>query len=129
MFGERRFDFAPQGIWGAFARGNLQTPGLRLTMSPKPRWQMMLSYRSYELEAARDAWSGVGLRDLADQAGRSIGRQLEGSFSWNALKDRLSVETGFAHVWAGKFFREVSGTNFRGDPTYFYLQLTMDFAQ
>lgn len=90
---------------------------------------MMLSYRSYELEAARDAWSGVGLRDLADQAGRSIGRQLEGSFSWNALKDRLSVETGFAHVWAGKFFREVSGTNFRGDPTYFYLQLTMDFAQ
>ena len=129
LFGERRFDFAPQGIWGAFARGNLHTPGLRLTMSPKPRWQTMLSYRSYELEAARDAWSGVGLRDLTGQAGSSIGRQLEGSFTWSALKDRLSVETGFAHIWAGRFFRETSGTNFRGDPTYFYLTLTTNFSQ
>lgn len=127
LFGERRFDFVPQGIWAAFARGNLKTPGLRLTSTPKPRWQTMLSYRNYELEAARDVWSGVGLRDLTGQAGRSIGRQLEGSVTWAAIKDRMSVEAGFAHIWAGSFFREVSGARFRGDPTYFYLTLTTNF--
>lgn len=127
LFGERRFDFAPQGIWGAFARGNLRTPGLRLTMAPKPRWQTMLSYRKFELESARDAWSGVGLRDVTGQAGRSIGRQLEGSATWSAIKDRLSLEAGFAHLWAGRFVRTTSGANFRGDPSYFYLTLTTSF--
>lgn len=127
LFGERRFDFAPQGIWGAFARGNLQTPGLRLTAVPKPRWQMMVSYRKFELEEARDVWSGVGLRDLTGQAGRSIGRQLEGSFIWNAIRDRLTLETGFAHITAGRFFRETSGAAFRGDPTFFYTTLTTSF--
>src|SRR5690606_28942400 len=124
LFGERRFDFAPQGIYGAFARGNLRTPGIRLTFRPKPRWRAMLSYRSFELAAARDAWSGVGLRDLTGQSGRSIGTQLEGSFNWSAIEDRLSLEAGFAQLWAGRFMREASGPSFRGDPTYFYLTLT-----
>ena len=127
LFGERRFDFDPQGIYGAFVRGNLRTPGLRLILSPKPRWQTMLSYRKYELDEVRDAWAGVGLRDLTGQAGRSIGRQLEGSFTWAAIRDRLTVEAGFAHLTAGRFFRETSGAAFRGDPTYFYAVMTTTF--
>lgn len=126
LFGERRFDFAPQGIWGLFARGNLRTPGLRLTFRPQPRWQTMLSYRKYELESARDVWSGVGLRDVTGQAGRSLGRQLEGSFIWTAIPNRLTVETGFAHLWAGRFIQEVSQP-FRGDPSFFYAVITTTF--
>jgi hypothetical protein len=126
LYGERRFDFAPQGIWGLFARGNLRTPGVRMTFVPKPRWQAMLSYRKFELESATDAWSSVGLRDLTGQAGRSLGRQLEGSFTWAAIRDRLTVETGFAHLWAGRFVRDTSQP-FHGDPAYFYAVLTTSF--
>jgi hypothetical protein len=126
FYGERRFDFAPQGLWGLFARGNLRTPGVRMTFAPKPRWQAMLSARKFELESATDAWSGVGLRDVTGQAGSSIGRQLESSFIWTAIRDRLTVETGFAHLWAGRFLRETSQP-FRGDPAYFYAVLTTSF--
>lgn len=126
LYGERRFDFAPQGIWGLFARGNLVTPGVRMTFAPKPKWQAMLSYRKFELDSATDAWSGVGLRDVSGQAGHSLGRQLEGSFTWAAIRDRLTVETGFAHLAAGRFVRETSQP-FHGDPDYFYAVLTTAF--
>jgi len=127
LFGERRFDFNPQGIYGAFVRGNLRTPGLRLTTNPKPRWQTMLSYRKYDLEEERDAWTGIGWRDLTGQAGSSVGRHLEGSFTWSAIKDRLTVEAGFAYLSAGRFFLETSGGAFRGNPSYFYAVMTTTF--
>jgi hypothetical protein len=127
LFGERRFDFAPQGIYSAFARGNLETPGVRVTFSPAMRWQTMLSYRSLRLAAERDVWSGVGLRDLTGQAGSSIARQLEGTFAWDAIRGRMRVELGFAHMWMGRFPRQVLGADFRGDPTYLYTTITTTF--
>jgi hypothetical protein len=128
LFGERRFDFTPQGIYGLFARGNLRTPGLRLTFVPWQRWQTTFSYRKYELDSMRDAWSGVGLRDLTGQAGRSIGRQLEGIFTWTAIPKRLTFETAFAKLKAGRFFRETAGAGFRGDPTFVYFMTTTNFG-
>jgi hypothetical protein len=128
LFGERRFDFTPQGIYGLFARGNLRTPGVRLTFVPWQRWQTTFSYRKYELDSTRDTWSGVGLRDLTGRAGRSIGRQLEGIFTWNAIPKRLTFETAFAKLWAGRFFRETEGTGFRGDPMFVYFMTTTNFG-
>ncbi len=128
LFGERRFDFNPQGIYGLFARGNVRTPGVRLTFVPWQHWQTTFSYRKYELDSTRDAWSGIGLRDLTGQAGRSIGRQLEGFFTWNAIANRLTLETGFARLQAGRFFRETTGAGFRGNPTFLYTQLTTNFG-
>jgi hypothetical protein len=127
LFGERRFDFAPQGIYGAFARGNLETPGVRVTLSPSMRWQAMASYRSFRLAAERDVWTNVGLRDLSGQAGDSISRQLEGTLTWDAIRDRMRVEFGFAHMWMGRFPRQVLGTDFRGDPSYLYTTITTSF--
>jgi len=128
LYGERRFDFAPQGIYGLFARGNLRAPGVRITFVPWRRWQTMFSYRSFALDQARDAWSGVGLRDLTGGAGRQIGRQLEGSFTWSVVDNRLAFETGFAQFWAGRFFRETAGAGFRGNPSYFYTMVTTRFG-
>jgi hypothetical protein len=128
LYGERRFDFAPQGIYGLIARGNLRTPGVRVAFAPWQRWQAMFSYRSFALDQPRDAWSGVGLRDLSGQAGRQIGRQLEGSLTWNAIRNRLTVEAGFAQLSAGRFFVEAAGTGFRGDPTYVYTTVTTNFG-
>lgn len=128
LYGERRFDFAPQGIYGLFARGNLRAPGVRVTFVPWRGWQAMFSYRSFALDQARDAWSGVGLRDLTGRAGRQIGRQLEGSLTWSVVDERLAFETGFAQLWAGEFFRETVGAGFRGNPTYVYTMVTTKFG-
>jgi hypothetical protein len=128
LFGERRFDFVPQGLYTLIARSNLRTPGVRLTFSPWPRLQTMLSYRSFALDSARDAWSGIGFRDGTGVAGRNIGTQLEGSFTWNVVPNRLAFENGFAHLWAGRFFHETAGAGFRGNPLYVYTMVTKKFG-
>lgn len=128
LFGERRFDFVPQGIYVLIARSNLRTPGLRLTLVPHTRMQAMFSYRSFALDSARDVWSGIGFRDSTGQAGRSIGRQLESSFTWNAIPKRLTFEAGFAYLSAGRFFRDTAGAGFRGNPSYVYTMVTTTFG-
>jgi hypothetical protein len=127
LFGPRRFDFGPTGIYGIANRSNIESPGVRLTLRAGPRWQAMLAYRSLRLESDRDGWIGSGWRDAAGAAGRSIGRHLEGNFIWEAIPDRLSVETGFAHLRAGRFAEQTAGTAFRGDPRYFYTAVTTTF--
>jgi hypothetical protein len=127
LFGARRFDFGPTGIYGVAARSNIDSPGVRLTLRPTERWQAMLSYRSLRLAAERDGWVGSGWRDASGAAGESIGRHLEGSFTWSAIPERLSVETGFAHLWAGRYAERTAGASFRGDPQYFYAGVTTTF--
>jgi hypothetical protein len=127
LFGERRFDTGPTSIYGAFQRSNIASPGVRVTFNPAPRWRGMVAYRSFQLDAARDAWVGSGWRDTTGQAGRSLGRQVEASFNWSVLPNRLTIETGFAHTHVGRFVRQTAGATFRGSPDYFYAALTTTF--
>jgi hypothetical protein len=127
LFGDRRFDTGPTGIYGAFVRSNLDALGVRLTFRPKPRWQGMLHYADYRLAESRDGWIGTGWRDSTGEAGRSVGRQLEGSFAWTAIENRLTIETGFAELELGRFAKDVQGAAFRGNPSYFYASVTTTF--
>jgi hypothetical protein len=127
LYGPRRFDFGPTGIYGIANRSNIDSPGVRLTWSPAPRWQTMFAYRSLRLQEARDGWIGSGWRDPSGAAGSSIGRHLEGSFTFDAIPERLSFESGFGHLWAGRFAEQAAGAAFRGDPQYFYTAVTTSF--
>lgn len=127
LYGPRRSDFGPTGIYGIANRSNIDSPGLRLTWQPAPRWQTMFAYRSLRLQEARDGWIGSGWRDPSGAAGSSIGRHLEGSFTFDAVPGRVSLETGFAHLAAGRFAEQTAGAAFRGDPQYFYTAVTTSF--
>jgi len=127
LLGARRFDFGPTSIYGVVFRSNLETPGLRLRLVPQPRLQTMFSYRVLKLASARDQWVGSGWSDPTGRSGRSIGNQLEASFTWAAIERRLSLETGFALLDYGRFGREVQGAALRGDPRYFYFAATTTF--
>lgn len=127
LFGDRNFEFGPTDIYGALSRSNIEMLGLRLTLTPKPRWQAMIHYADARLAEARDSWVGSGWRDPTGASGKDIGRQLEARFTWTAIKDRLTVETGFAHLAFGRFAEQTAGATFRGDPTFFYTALTTTF--
>ncbi len=127
LFGARRFDFGPTGIYGIVARANVESPSLRLTFRPAPRWQAMLGYRTLRLAAARDAWVGSGWRDASGAAGKDLGRHLEGSFTWTVIPDRLALETGFARLAAGDFPERAAGAAWRGDAKYYYVALITTF--
>ena len=127
LFGARRFDFGPTGIYGIVARGNVESLGVRLTFRPAQRWQGMFSYRSLRLAASRDAWVGSGWRDASGAAGKDVGHHLEGSFTWTAIPERLGLETGFARLAAGDFPARVAGAAWRGDAKYYYVALITSF--
>jgi Alginate export len=127
LFGARRFDYGPTGTFGPFARTNLETPGVRATLAPNGRTQVMAAYRAYALASNTDAWLAAGIRDVSGRSGGSLGRQLEASVIWAALPGRLDLESGFAHLDKGRFAREAPRANPAGHSTYFYAALSVHF--
>ncbi|HET7132988.1 MAG TPA: alginate export family protein, partial [Gammaproteobacteria bacterium] len=127
LFGDRTFEFGPTDIYGALSRGNIETLGIRLTLKAAPRWQAMVHYADARLAEARDAWVGSGWRDATGASGKDLGRQLEARFTWAAIKDRLTVETGVAHLALGRFPEQAAAGSLRGDPSFFYTALTTTF--
>lgn len=127
LFGDRSFEFGPTGIYGLIARANLRAPGVRLTLRPRSRWRSVVAYRRVWLDEPGDEWAGSDYADPSATSGRSIGRHLETSVTWEAIADRLTVEMGLARLAAGSFPGRVAGTAFHGDPRYFYLTATTLF--
>jgi hypothetical protein len=127
LFGDRRFEFGPTGIYGPFQRSNLETPGVRVAFTLSPRWQGMVSYRDFELESHTDAWVGTGLRDPSGSAGRSLGSQIEAAVTWDVLPRRLSLDVGFAALNFGRFATQTLGPGPHDDPRYYYAAVSTRF--
>lgn len=122
LFGARRFELGPTGIYGAFARSNLNGPGLRVDAKPHAVVDANFQYRPFWLAEKRDAWVAAGVRDPSGDSGDFIGNQIEGRLLWRAVPGNLTLEVGFAHVWLGEFAETAPNANKTGDPTYFYTQ-------
>ncbi len=127
LFGDRSFEFGPTGLYGVVARGNLDSPGLRLTFRPEPSWGFTVAYRRFRLAEARDAWVGSGYRDVTGAAGRSIGEHFEAAASWTAVPNRVTVDFGLAQLTVGRFVHDTAGSAFQGNPYYSYMSVTTTF--
>ena len=127
LFGARRFDFGPTGIYGPFARSNLSSPGVRLKLKPSQQIQAFIAYRGYWLASDQDAWTTSGVRDAAGASGSFIGHQVEASVRWDVLPGNYSFEAGVAHLFAGDFMDDAPNTNGQGDATYLYSQVSFSF--
>ncbi len=127
LFGARRFDFGPTGIYGPFSRANLNTPGVRLQVRPLPGVSSFLAFRGYWLADKRDAWVAARVRDPSGNSGRFIGSQFEIRVRWDILPKNLRLEAGYAHLFAGEFIDEAPNSNDEGDSNYVYSQMTVAF--
>jgi hypothetical protein len=126
LFGARRFEYGPTSIWGAVARSNLNSPGLRVELRHDPRWSGMLDYRAVWLAQSRDEWGGTGVRDPTGDSGSFVGQQLEMRLRWRPLPGNVLVEAGYAHLFAGRFIDEAPNSN-GGDSDYVYSQVILEF--
>lgn len=128
LFGARRFEFGPTGIWGAFARANLNSPGFRLEVKPTQGIDGWFAYRAFWLAERRDAWTGAGIQDPTGRSGNFLGHQIELRTCWQAIPGLLALETGWAHLFKGKFARNAPGAPADSDDSnYFYAQTTLNF--
>jgi hypothetical protein len=118
LFGARRFEYAPTGIYGPFFRANIQGPGARLFVAPRPRVDLMVAYRALWLAEARDAWMGSGLQDPTGRSGRFLGHHTEAVVRWQARR-WIAVQAVWAHFFKGSYLDQAPGSPAGPDTDYF----------
>jgi hypothetical protein len=124
LFGARRFDYGPTGIYGPFKRSNLNSIGLRISAMPTRLTEFMSSYRGFWRASKSDAWVASGINDIANVAPRFIGQQLEVRLRWKIIPRTLQLELGSAYLRAGKFSRIIEPETFDKNIYYGYAQLS-----
>jgi len=122
LYGARRFEFGPTGIYGWIFRSNTGTPGVRLILRPSPGLELVSAYRWAWLAQSRDYWIGTGLRDTTGRSGSYIGSQVELRLRYDP-RDYFRAELGYARFFKGSYPKRVSGSPATGDSNYFYIQL------
>lgn len=127
LFGARRFEYGPTGIFGAFARSNIFSPGYRIKLKPCADTQWMIAHRFHYLASDRDAWTTSGVVDPAGDSGSFIGHLFESRLRWDVLPKSLRFEIGFAHLFAGGFAEDAPNASSRGDSTYVYAGTSLTF--
>jgi hypothetical protein len=127
LYGARRFDFGPTGIYGPFARANISSIGLRLLFSPRADMTSFVAYRGYWLASDKDAWVTTVVRDRSGETDNFLGSQIEVRFRWEIRPGNLRLETGLAYLFRGDFMKDAPNTTSQGDSTYFYSQVSFRF--
>jgi hypothetical protein len=127
LYGARRFELGPTGIYGALTRRNLSSPGLRVEVNPSDRVDGMFGYRAVFLASSRDFWIPAAVRDPTGASGRSVGQQVEARLRYAVLPGNLRLEAGGAVLFEGSFLRNAPTAPGEGDTTYFYTQATLTF--
>lgn len=127
LFGARRFDFGPTGIFGPFVRANLISPGIRLQLKPSPHTSLFFAHRGYWLASDKDAWTVAAVRDRQGDSGSYIGQQLEFQYRWEIVPKNIRLELGGAYLFKGEFANSAPNANSEGDSNYLYSQLLFTF--
>lgn len=127
LYGARRFEFGATGIYGAFARSNVNTPGYRITAAPRSDLQLGLSHRFYWLASARDSWTTANLQDTSGRTDDFIGQQLELTARWD-VNSSLNLEAGWAQLFKGRFAKTAPSAPIdKNDIDYVYVQSQLRF--
>jgi hypothetical protein len=127
LFGMRRADLGPAGLYNAIGRANLLSSGLRLEVTPTKRLDAFISTRTIWLAERTDSFSTTGVRDRTGQSGRYAGTQFDGRVRYWLIAKKLRAEGNFVYLAKGRFLREAPNAPRNGDTRYFSLNLSAFF--
>jgi len=127
LFGPRRSDWGPSGLYGPLGRSNISSPGIRVEVTPGNKWDAFAFYRALWLDSATDSFASTGLRDASGTSGRFAGHQVEARVRYWIVPKLLRLDTGAAVLINGRFLNDAPNANGYGDPIYGYIDLTATF--
>lgn len=127
LFGARRWEYGPTGIYGAFARSNISSPGVRIEVMPSSKLNGFVGYRAVWLASDRDALTTADVRDPSGASGSFVGHQIEARVRVDVLPGNLGLEFGGAYLFDGTFLKKAPNAAGNGDTAYFYSQGTLSF--
>ncbi len=129
LYGARRGELMPTGIFGPFFRSNISSPGIRLILKPHSTLKVNLKFRAWYLAQSRDVWTNSGLRDPTGAAGNVLGQDVEVRVQWDPWPN-LSVDVGYDHFFKGPYITRqttVPGNPSANDTNTFYVQTEVRF--
>ena len=129
LFGARRFEYNPTGVFGPFFRSNISSPGVRLVFWPKGNVKMNVKYRGWYLAQGKDEWVGSGLQDPTGQAGNVLGSDFEIQLEW-FLTSFITFDTGYTHFFKGSYIdalAQIPGNPPADDTDYVYFSTELRF--
>ena len=127
LYGPRRPDFGPTGIYGPLGRSNISSPGIRVEVTPNKRWDGFVMYRAAWLDSAVDGFANTGVKDATARSGTFAGQQIEGRMRYWIVPKLLRAETGGALLINGAFLKQAPNANGYGNPIYGYADITATF--
>jgi hypothetical protein len=127
LFGMRRGDFGPGGLYQAVGRANLISTGLRFDAEPNRRTELMVAWRSLWLASTSDAFSTTGVRDPTGRSGRYAGQQVNARLRYWLAPERLRLEVDSLVLFKGRFWKTAPNAASRADTRYLSLAVTASF--
>lgn len=127
LYGTRRADFGPSGIYAAVGRANISSPSIRIEATPGPRLDGFMGYRALWLASRTDSFSTTGVRDASGQSGSFAGQQVEGRLRYWLVPRLLRVEGNAVVLFKGRFLTDAPNAPPAGNTHYVSLNVTATF--
>ena len=140
LYGASDLDFGSSGIYSAFQRSNINSPGARFNFSPRKDITVSLQQRAIWLASASDCWGGSScssatapslIGNTKGTSGDYVGDQIGASSRYN-FNSSLNFEAGWFHLFKGQFAKTAVSTATAtpspgGDTNYFYMTSQVRF--
>lgn len=127
LFGMRRADLAPAGLYNAVGRANIVATGLRLEATPSKRLDAFAAYRPLWLASRYDSFSTTGVRDASGNAGHFAGHQIEARLRYWLIPKRLRLEWDGLLLAKGQFLKDAPNAPQGGTTIYNSFNATISF--
>ena len=127
LFGMRRADLAPAGLYNAIGRANILAPGLRIEAAPDRRFDILATYRPMWLASRTDSFSTTAVRDASGRSGRFAGHQIDARVRYWLIAETLRFEADAVLLFKGRFLRTAPNAPRDGDTRYLSFNLTALF--
>jgi hypothetical protein len=148
LYGASDLDFGSSGIYSAFQRANINSPGERFNFTPRSDVIISLQNRTVWLASSGDCWGGAScssavapglIGNTKGTSGSYVGDQIGASTRYN-YNSSFNIEAGWFHLFKGQFAKTgistVSSTSNAnapgvstpgGDTNYFYVTSQLRF--
>jgi len=127
LYGMRRGEYGPAGIYSAIGRANISTPGLRLDLSPGKRFDALLAYKAMWLASRTDTFSTTGVRDASGTSDRFAGHQIDARVRYWLVPGLLRGEVDYDWIIKGRFLNRAPNAPQTGDTHYLATALIASF--
>lgn len=124
LYGARRWEYGPTGIYNWMYRTNINSPALYFGLKPTKKLEVIPSLRWQWLAQAEARWAGGSLQDPTGQSGTYVGASMEWRFRYN-FHSYFRPEMGYTRFFKGSFAKNAPGSPTFRDSNYFFVELEL----